>query len=56
MDKVPQVRVETTPPPSGNWLIKEIAVASKVTRGSPILWPWLENSAPPFDRMYCPSC
>jgi len=29
--------------------------ASKVTRGTTILFPWFEPSPPPFDR-YCPQC
>ena len=56
MDKVPNAKTETAFSPKRNELIKEVAVASQATRGSAIQWPWLENSAPPFDRQYCPSC
>lgn len=36
-------------------LLTDCGAASDVTRGQYLLWPWFENSEPPFDR-YCAVC
>jgi hypothetical protein len=36
-------------------VLNDCGAASVVTRGLFLLWPWFENSPPPFNH-YCPVC
>jgi hypothetical protein len=54
VDKVPCDKVE--PVSSDNDVMQDMGAASQVTRGMAIEWPWYENSAPPFNHTYCPTC
>jgi hypothetical protein len=47
-----QIKVGEENPPIEVILLGQ---ASKVTRGSYILFPWFEPSPPPYDRR-CPTC
>jgi hypothetical protein len=54
VDKIPHDNVEKVC--TDNALIKDMGSVSMITRGMILQYPWFENSAPPFDRTYCPTC
>jgi hypothetical protein len=54
VDMVPNVNEDQAR--TDNGLLKDLGAASERTRGMAIEWPWYENSAPPFNHVYCPYC